>query len=60
MLCVAGICVAGYSSEKNEILELVLPLKLYAGSKQVNPLGMTPHTLVVLSPSHGISVFILL
>ncbi|XP_022531692.2 WD repeat-containing protein 73 [Astyanax mexicanus] len=29
-----SICVAGYSSPKNEILELLLPLKLYAGGKQ--------------------------
>ncbi|KAI4886828.1 hypothetical protein NFI96_018399 [Prochilodus magdalenae] len=30
----AGVCVAGYSSPKNEILELQLPLKLFAGNKQ--------------------------
>ncbi|KAL6469953.1 hypothetical protein MHYP_G00210720 [Metynnis hypsauchen] len=29
-----SVCVAGYSSPKNEILELLLPLKLYAGDKQ--------------------------
>ncbi|MCJ8740889.1 hypothetical protein PDJAM_G00064280 [Pangasius djambal] len=29
-----SICVAGYSSEKNEILELLLPLKLYAKGNQ--------------------------
>lgn len=35
---VAGICVAGYSSERNEILELLLPLKLYAKGNQVSRL----------------------
>ncbi|XP_027016758.1 WD repeat-containing protein 73 isoform X1 [Tachysurus fulvidraco] len=29
-----SVCVAGYSSEKNEILELLLPLKLYAKKNQ--------------------------
>lgn len=33
---VAGICVADYSSGKNEILELLLPLKLYAMGNQVS------------------------
>ncbi|KAI5622495.1 WD repeat-containing protein 73 [Silurus asotus] len=33
-----SICVAGYMSEKNEILELLLPLKLYAkGNKGLCP-----------------------
>lgn len=33
---VSGICVAGYSTERNEILELLLPLKLYAKGNQVS------------------------
>lgn len=33
---IPGICVAGYIGAKSEILELLLPLKLYAGDNQVN------------------------
>lgn len=37
LLCFPGICVAGYTAgAKSEILELLLPLKLYAGDNQVN------------------------
>uniref|UniRef100_A0A8C2B8C3 WD repeat domain 73 n=1 Tax=Cyprinus carpio TaxID=7962 RepID=A0A8C2B8C3_CYPCA len=31
---IRGICVAGYTGAKSEILELLLPLKLYAGENQ--------------------------
>lgn len=34
--CIPGICVAGYTGARSEILELLLPLKLYAGENQVN------------------------
>lgn len=37
-LCIimfTAVCVAGYSSSKNEILELLLPLKLFADENKV-------------------------
>lgn len=38
-----GVCVAGYSQSKNEILELRLPLKLLADENKVKNQDISPN-----------------
>lgn len=38
-----GVCVAGYSQAKNEILELRLPLKLLADENKVKNQNISPN-----------------
>lgn len=38
-----GVCVAGYSQSKNEILELRLPLKLLADENKVKNQNISPN-----------------
>ena len=52
----AGVCIAGYSSSTNEILELCLPPKLFADENKVRKHPNSPNVDVYYA--HIIQIFL--